>query len=459
MRLRGALVAVAALAACDHLFDVCGNGELEEGEECDLGAMNGKAGAPCTATCQTDFCGDGHFSSLEACDDGNTLGADGCQPGCRLPTCGDGWLDPGEQCDESTLVSGLGCAPSCDATTCGDGVLALGEHCYEHVDLRAGPPLAVGDVDGDGTDEVLGVHDGSFEIFVGPALSGVMAPELADLYFDLFAGDLDGDGDDDLVAFGPSGRSLFAAEGGTFVLGRTIGPGDPGQYCGDRTVLADLNGDGRNDYFNACDGLRWGSSATLLDWFNPGPSVGVELARAVAADVDGDGDLDLVGYTPLYPMGYVRQLIVVPFEAGVPQPVVAGPTLSAPVDVAAMSGELFVADAGTLLAVEWLGTEFGPPRAVALADGTTRLGLARIVVADTDGDGEDELVGLSYPDGLTALTFFDRVGSEWQQTGRRRTNLAEDAIHRNVDTMAVAKLNGDPVADLVLPGLALRSAP
>jgi fibro-slime domain-containing protein len=160
----------------------CGNGEIEDGETCDLGedsagkTMNdGTAG--CTASCaivpgwscpgagqactKDAFCGDGVVSSLlgEQCDDGKNDGAHGCSSTCARidgwncpPTggacvvdkgCGNGKLDAGEECDDHNTKDYDGCSKgcfivagwSCPATggscerTCGNGKLDPGETC------------------------------------------------------------------------------------------------------------------------------------------------------------------------------------------------------------------------------------------------------------------------------------------------------------------------------------------
>lgn len=62
---------------------LCGNGQVDPGEECDLGR-----------------------------NDNNFL-PDHCRPDCRNPRCGDGILDRNEQCDDSNLVAGDKCDRFC----------------------------------------------------------------------------------------------------------------------------------------------------------------------------------------------------------------------------------------------------------------------------------------------------------------------------------------------------------
>jgi cysteine-rich repeat protein len=56
----------------------------------------------------------------ETCDDGNTVGGDGCGPTCLLEECGNGYLDAGEECDDGNLESTDGCSAACRFSLCGD---------------------------------------------------------------------------------------------------------------------------------------------------------------------------------------------------------------------------------------------------------------------------------------------------------------------------------------------------
>ncbi|MGA9655242.1 MAG: DUF4215 domain-containing protein, partial [Polyangia bacterium] len=159
----------------------CGNGVLDQGEQCDDGVPPAQKVGPnaiddgCNALCQIEanwscptpgqacvnmaICGNGILTSNEACDDGNTVSGDGCsgdcqtvEPGyiCRVPgkpcttLCGDGIVKGTEQCDDGNTVSGDGCSSSCKVeagfqctgspsvctpTVCGDGKVEGGEGC------------------------------------------------------------------------------------------------------------------------------------------------------------------------------------------------------------------------------------------------------------------------------------------------------------------------------------------
>jgi cysteine-rich repeat protein len=94
---------------------VCGDGVVDDGEECDAAAMNG-ANSTCTPQCLINICGDGYafLNGLETCDDGNDIDTDACLTNCVLATCGDGFIQAGiETCDDSNTVGGDGCSSEC----------------------------------------------------------------------------------------------------------------------------------------------------------------------------------------------------------------------------------------------------------------------------------------------------------------------------------------------------------
>jgi cysteine-rich repeat protein len=61
--------------------DVCGDGTIQDGEECDDGNFDN--GDLCTVTCEWRGCGNGTVEPEEECDDGNTEDGDGCSSDCR----------------------------------------------------------------------------------------------------------------------------------------------------------------------------------------------------------------------------------------------------------------------------------------------------------------------------------------------------------------------------------------
>jgi hypothetical protein len=96
----------------------CGNGRLDQQEQCDNGPSNSDT-APdaCRSDCTRAHCGDGVVDGGEACDDGATNSdtvSDACRKTCVLPRCGDKVVDRGEQCDNgSANASGAACDTDC----------------------------------------------------------------------------------------------------------------------------------------------------------------------------------------------------------------------------------------------------------------------------------------------------------------------------------------------------------
>ncbi len=120
----------------------CGDGilQIEWGEQCEIGEAN------CSDKCNwLGVCGDGSVDDGEECDDGVNDGGYGeCAPECKLgPYCGDGAVEtsinpatsnPYELCDDRNNKGGYGeCAPGCVlGPRCGDGIPQPGyEECDE----------------------------------------------------------------------------------------------------------------------------------------------------------------------------------------------------------------------------------------------------------------------------------------------------------------------------------------
>ncbi|MCX4240974.1 hypothetical protein [Paraliomyxa miuraensis] len=73
----------------------CGNGVIDEGEDCDPGT--GLDAADCDADCSAVECGDGHpnLEAGEDCDDANDSDVDACTSECRATLLFDGMDQPG----------------------------------------------------------------------------------------------------------------------------------------------------------------------------------------------------------------------------------------------------------------------------------------------------------------------------------------------------------------------------
>jgi cysteine-rich repeat protein len=101
-------IALVCLAGCVEVGAV----HCDDGTVCPAGT---RCGDPVGCISPGD-CGDGLISGDEMCDDGNTIGGDGCAANCRsLELCGNTIRDEaaGEECDDGNLASHDGCSSGC----------------------------------------------------------------------------------------------------------------------------------------------------------------------------------------------------------------------------------------------------------------------------------------------------------------------------------------------------------
>ncbi len=132
-------------ANCDAdctLPALCGDDNVDAGEACDEGALNGTLSSSCDLMCALK-CGNGAIDAGEQCDPGlgnftsaygGCLPAVGMQAGClNGPFCGDGVQTGPEKCDDGKNDGSYGtCGINCVLPPgCGDGVLqsVAGEQC------------------------------------------------------------------------------------------------------------------------------------------------------------------------------------------------------------------------------------------------------------------------------------------------------------------------------------------
>jgi cysteine-rich repeat protein len=109
--------------------NVCGDGDEGPTEACDDG--NTVGGDGCDASCVLESCGNRVVDRGETCDDGNDDDDDDCTALCRAPECGDGLLSPslGEECDDGNAQDADACPSDCTEAVCGDGDIESDEGC------------------------------------------------------------------------------------------------------------------------------------------------------------------------------------------------------------------------------------------------------------------------------------------------------------------------------------------
>lgn len=123
---------------------MCGDGMLDEGEQCDQGEGNANDGA-CTLDCEAAVCGDGLVQTgVEECDDAADNGNHyaGCSHSCTYnSTCGDGILDIlFEDCDyaeDNGTGEGNGLQGPCSSGCKWDGRMVFMTSVFYDGDLRA----------------------------------------------------------------------------------------------------------------------------------------------------------------------------------------------------------------------------------------------------------------------------------------------------------------------------------
>ncbi len=130
--------------------------------------------------------------------------------------------------------------------------------------------LPLGDVDGDGVDDLGVTVHGVASLFRGP-LVGVQSSADADTFFselslDSPAGDFDGDGRDDVIAAHP-----YDGWGERTAVGYVLSPTDRGTYSAADAWL-ELSG----------------------EWYGSGSACGLLVEASGGGDVDGDGAADLL---------------------------------------------------------------------------------------------------------------------------------------------------------------------
>ncbi|MFY0572266.1 MopE-related protein [Archangium lansingense] len=228
-----------------------------------------------------------------------------------------------------------------------------GTPLISQAELKAGSSLAVADLNGDGTGDLLvgvpGYNDGATTkagavfVFYGPLtgnrtlssanarLVGTSAGAMAGISLARVK-DLNGDGKDEVLVGAPGSASAYLVYGGTLSGSINLGTfpsleGTAGDLAGTSVASDDFDGDGVADLLVGAPGHAGGKGAAyliygdqplmptqLLSGFTSfeGESAGDEAGKAVASagDFDGDGVADVLVGAPGYSGGQGQAYLI-----------------------------------------------------------------------------------------------------------------------------------------------------
>jgi hypothetical protein len=319
--------------------------------------------------------------------------------------------------------------------------------------------VAIVDMTGDGRPDLAVTHAGSSDVTILENVGGRFEGrrgrfEVGRVPRGLVSADLDGDGNQDLVIAGGHANTveLLLGDGSGSGLRRTLGA----RIAPFNVTVADLNADGRLDIAVANESnlavLREKGEVSIFFGdgsrdFTPGPTLraGTHPADIEAAELNGDGHVDLAV------VNWGSRDVVLYFGRGsgdfsaalsIPHGGVAAYSL----DVADLDGDgdtdLVVGDAGGDVRIfenDGGGTfEVGP---VLAAD----RGLRSVVIADLNGDG--------LPDIATANAAADNVSLFLSQGGGTFLGRQNVRVGKHPRNVAAGDLNADGKVDLVVTNI------
>jgi hypothetical protein len=299
------------------------------------------------------------------------------------------------------------------------------------------------DVDGDEDLDVLSAGGSEISWYENLSEAGVFGPQrvitnLTSSAFAVFAADLDGDGDADVLSASGSDDKIAWYENldgsGRFGPQQVLGLAH-----GARTVVAaDLDGDGDLDVLSAAQdigGIRWYENLDGLGTFGAERFISSFDDNAwwvVAVDLDGDGDLDVLGAHAMEDLAWYANLDG-SGDFGPPRPIEmpGGPSAAA----ADLDGD---GDVDVLSGGAWYENLDGQG-GFGSAKSITSNGMWSVFAADLDGDGDaDALVaaGVSVEDDVVA--WFENLDGLGTFGPEQLIGLADFAV-----SVVAADVDGD----------------
>lgn len=324
--------------------------------------------------------------------------------------------------------------------------------------------IALGDLDGDGDQDLVSANADGDSLTVFFQSSGGFSgfplvlggPGVTDGPMSVAVADLDGDGDQDIVSANSRGNNLtvfFQQAPGSFAS-PPLALADAFATNMVRAVATgDLDGDGDQDLVLAS---RTGSLAVFFQQ-SPGSFASPPLAigagvftpphvsdSVAVADLDGDGDLDIVSADELGPLVVFFQQSPGSFDLN---PTLVGSLRSSVVAAADFDGDgdqdLVMGLVGTNHVVVYLQKapgNFGP-LPFRFVDPAAR-NVNAVAIADVDGDGDKDLVS-SHDEGLTIFFIHSLGASEFEASVFSLSGASEP------HSVAAADVDGDGSIDLV----------
>ena len=303
----------------------------------------------------------------------------------------------------------------------------------------------------------------------------------------LIAADLDGDGQVEvLIANQAEGWTQVRKWDGAAFVPVWMSPspldGPAGKWSRGRDsfVAADVDGDGHVEIVIAgnADGrtglLKWDGASLAVVWMGPSPLNGPAKAwslvedRHIAADVDGDGRVEIVvasnanGRTGV--LKWDGTALVLAWSSRI---VVTGSAgdwrrgedslIAADVDGDGRD-EIVIASSsdGRTGLLKWDGASFGlvwtSPSLLVGPAGNWRRGRDSFIAADVDGDGRDEIVIASSSDGWTGLLRWDGASLAPVWASPSPLDGPAGSWNRGEDSFIAADVDGDGRVEILIAG-------